>query len=81
MQKTKIEDFGTQPIQVDEPFPNNQKRDQKPWYQCATEGCHYIKVGPQAKYCKLCLHKKHQEGQQKTTLRVIIRLKKREVEE
>ena len=80
MQNTKIEDLGTQTKCSDEPFPNIQKKD-KVWYQCETEGCHYIKAGPRAKYCKHCLHTKYQKGQEKSRLRIIIRIKKREVEE
>ena len=77
MRQTKIEDLGTQ-HKADEPFPNIQKREQKPWYQCQTKDCHYIKAGPRANFCKTCLHKKHQQGQAKTTLRIIIKLRGKE---
>lgn len=50
---------------------------QKPWYMCSSEGCHYIKAGPRSQFCKQCLHKKHQIGQENSRLRIVIKLKKR----
>lgn len=46
----------------------------KPWYQCETPDCHYVKSGNRARFCKSCAKKIHKETQEKS---VIVRIKLR----